>query len=748
MNILKKTKSNFSKFNIILIFALSFVLILIFLINFIIRDTGFSFAYDYIINKLDINSTKNTISLKNKTKSQNNNNQITFEFKDIDGFITEDYLITKKYYPSNQQLYETNNWIRSNGGNFSNKFSNLNYINRENIHNLKLDFKLDLNNKFIKKKWMNNVETNPIFYDGLLYIVTPFKELLAIDILKKKIEWKFKSLKKIDSRGITLWINKNDKNNSCVFVPIRNGLFCINYKTGKLNTKLGKNGFIKTGIVRAAPVIWNDKIVVATVNDQKVKIISLNDGKILNIIDIHPKNRNFKGGSPWGGISFDNKNNLLFLTTGNPRPALIGTSRPGKNKNANSVIALDLNKNKILWTFQEVAHDLWDYDIASPPLLATIKIKDELIDVVIITTKIGNTLVFDRITGQSLHDINYIKVPTSNYIEEITSPKQINVIKPESFMKLNVSLEDFDGRLKYEKLKIINNINDYDFGTFVPPSFEKDVIVYGLHGGAQWPGAVFDPYTQNIFLQVNQIPWLLRLFITSNEEYPQNMLEEYNLYKQYCSSCHQENRIGNYQTIDEKNINYVPSLIKFNDKNFKNYNYFVKKLVNKHSKSFKEVDLKKIHKLFLEWDKKIHSSKNFNANFQWSQFLYSDDLPVTKPPWGKIVSLNIIDGKIRWEVPSGYIKSNKIGTSNFGGLVVTSGGLIFSTGTNDKKLIAMNSSNGQELWSYDMIASGSTAPITFELNGKQYVAAISTGGRYHNYTKNYGELYIFSIDTD
>ena len=104
--------------------------------------------------------------------------------------------------------------------------------------------------------------------------------------------------------------------------------------------------------------------------------------------------------------------------------------------------------------------------------------------------------------------------------------------------------------------------------------------------------------------------------------------------------------------------------------------------------------------------------------------------------------------KINWEVPSGYIKSKKIGTSNFGGLTVTAGEIIISAGTNDKKIIAIDSNNGEELWSYQMIAAGSTAPITFELNQKQYIAVVSTGGRYHNYSKKYGELYVFRLDMD
>ncbi len=534
---------------------LSFLTILImfgfFLYKLIIADTGISFAYDYLLNKLDLNNTNNSVSIKTNNETNEINNQL-FSFVNIEGIIDIKLKNHYKFKPSIKQLEETDTWIRSNGGDFSNKYSIYDQINKNNIKKLKLDFKIDLDNTIFKKKWMNNVETNPIYFDGLLYIITPFKELLAIDILNKKIKWKFKSLKKIDSRGITLWINQRDKKNSCLFVPIRNGIFCINYKTGELNKRLGNNGFIKTGIVRAAPVIWKDNVVVATVNDQKVKIISLDDGEITEIINIHPKDRKFKGGSPWGGISLDKKNNLLFLTTGNPRPALIGTSRPGKNKNANSIIAIKLDEKKILWTFQEVAHDLWDYDIASPPLLAKIKINNKFLDVVIVTTKIGNTLIFDRLTGKSLHDINYIDVPQSDYFAEKVSPKQLIIENPKSFMKLNVSSEDFDDRLKQEKNKIINTIDEFDYGSFIPPSFTKNVIVYGLHGGAQWPGAVFDPYNQNIYLQVNQIPWLLKLYITSNELHPDNMQEAFKLYETNCSSCHMKNRSGNYTTVDEK----------------------------------------------------------------------------------------------------------------------------------------------------------------------------------------------------
>ena len=724
------------------LFIFFFVTVIVVTVKYLIADTGLYFAVDYLRNKIDINNTANQVSIQNKNIDNDNHQYL---FKDIIGLKHQfDYHINTSSI-NELQLTETDSWIRSNGGNFSNKFSNFENINIKNIKDLDLYFKINLNDGIIKKKWMNNVETNPIFYEGVLFFVTPFKELIALDIKEKKILWKFKSLKKIDSRGMSLWINKEDLDSSCIFLPIRNGLFCINYKNGKLNRKIGNSGFIKTGIVRAAPVIWNDYVIVATVDSQKVKYFDLKNGKKAFELNIHPDDRKFKGGSPWGGISIDKKNNLLFLTTGNPRPALLGSSRKGANKNANSIIAIDLKKKEIAWSFQEISHDLWDYDIASPPLLTSIRINEKLLDVVIVTTKIGNTLIFDRLNGNSFHDIFYDNVPRSDFFQEEVSPKQINLKIPEPLIKLETSKYDLDDRIGVEKQNIIKNINNYKFGKFVPPSFNKDVLVYGLHGGAQWPGGVFNPYTQNVYVQVNQIPWLLKLFVSSNRKPPENLKYNYELYIDNCSNCHQENREGIYITKDEKVIKNVPSLIKIFEDKYKNYKNFEENIIKKNYIDIETSNLKKIHDLFLEWDKEILNHNDYKINFQWSQFLYSDNLPATKPPWGEIVSINTIDGKINWRVPNGYINDKKVGTSNFGGLIGTAGELIFATGTEDKKIIALNANNGQEVWSYDMVAAGSTAPSTFQIDNKQYLAVIASGGRYHNYTKSNGELYIFSL---
>jgi len=719
------------------------ILPIIFLFHFMNYDTGVLFSFHYLKNKIVDDYRINQNLIKEEKLSFVNSSEEKFNSKIglINNNFNKNFVKTSKKISSESLV-----WLRSNGGNSSNKFSNYDQINYNNIDSLKLLWKFDSSkNLLINKKWKNNIEINPIFYDGLVYLATPYKEILAIDILTGKLIWKFNSLKKIDSRGMTFWLNKKDQNNSCIFVPIRDTVFCINYKTGKRIKNFGNDGFIKSGLVRAAPVIWNDLLIVATLDTQKIKAFSALNGDFKWEISIHPQDKNFKGGTPWGGISLDSKRNLLFVSTGNPRPALYGASRIGNNKNSNSILAFDLINKKIKWSFQEVSHDLWDYDIASPPLLASLDFDKIIIDVVIVMTKIGNTFILKRETGEPLFDVYYKNAPQSDVINEHTSSMQISRNLPESTIKFEFDVSDLDNRNLDDRDLILNNIDNYKFGWFEPPSLNKTLLLYGLHGGAQWPGGVFDPYSENLFLPVNQIPWKIRLFLSSDERHPNLFEKNYKVYKNNCSSCHGLNRNGKYKTEKEREINFIPNLIDIYNNKYPNSEIFYSKVDKHHKEIFIKQELNKVYKLFKEWDKKIYDNKSSMINFQWSQFLYKDDLPATIPPWGKIVSLNLKNGLINWQVPNGYVGSKKLGTANFGGIIATKGGLLFVTGTDDNKIIALNSKNGNELWSYEMDSAGSTSPTMAMWKDKQILIVIASGGRYHNYKDKSGSIYAFSI---
>ena len=199
-----------------------FIFLFIILIRYFASDTGIFFAYDYLKNKIDINYTSNQVNLNNVNLQ---NNDYEYSIKNIKGLKYRFNNFLNPLKINKEQLAETDTWIRSNGGNFSNKYSNLDLINLNNIQDLELYFKKNLNSDIIKKKWMNNVETNPIFFEGILFFITPFKEIIALEVESKKILWKFKSLKKINSRGMTLWINKKKKMTLVFLFQLETGCF-------------------------------------------------------------------------------------------------------------------------------------------------------------------------------------------------------------------------------------------------------------------------------------------------------------------------------------------------------------------------------------------------------------------------------------------------------------------------------------------------------------------------------------------
>ena len=198
-----------------------------------------------------------------------------------------------------------------------------------------------------------------------------FKNSIVVNIFIKDdyllFETEDKGFYKLDNGSITAWDISSNKLLSEVIVynsiQLSDGSFVLNF---------GNNGFVKDTKTITPLIIYNNLIYLVTFG--VVKYYDLFTGEEKGRIKLHPEEKDFgQGGVPWGGNAFDTKNNILFVVTGNPRPALIGIERTGDNKNTNSLIAIDLKKNKILWTFQDVKHDLWDFDISSPPILTELE---------------------------------------------------------------------------------------------------------------------------------------------------------------------------------------------------------------------------------------------------------------------------------------------------------------------------------------------------------------------------------------
>ena len=688
-----------------------------------------------------------------------NNSNLLENRKDLAKYKYEKGLINKENnqlskFNDNEQIIENSSWTRSHGGNWNTHFSNSNLINKKNIKKLNLIWKrTTIKKENFKSDYRQNIQVNPIVLNNKLIYVTPDWRVEALDGVSGKKIWDIQSVFQPSRRGIVGYVDK-DKG-EYLFIPIGGRIYKIDAKDGKLVKSFGDKGSISS-LTIVAPMIHNDSLVSVSIR-RAVEVFDINSGIKKFQISVHGE-RNFSGGAPWGGAALDKTKGIVYIVTGNPLPSLYGVNRPGENKNTSSIVAFDLKERNILWAFQDVNHDLWDYDIASPPIIHNLEIEGKLFETVIALTKTGNVILLDRNNGKPIFDLRYRKAPISDVPNEITSKYQLDLEKPEKFSKVDFDKNDFD-KLSSEKIEQIEKIiKESKIGWFEAPSFKKDLIIFGLHGGAQWPGGAIDANKHELFIPTNNVPWKLRLYLQSMEQPYKNFIKDQKTLKVYyenCASCHGKNRNGIKNKSGEKLTKYVPSLVglsgKMSDALF-GKKYFDKKFELAHPEKFKDLDLNKLKLLFTEWDNHLYENKLIrveNNVYSWTQFLTDDDLPASNPPWGYIAKINLTSGNLEWKKPIGKKMINnewiETGSTIFGGVALNKSGVLFVTGTSDNYVYGIDADSGKELWNYKMEASGSAPPILYEIDGRQYLSIISTGGAYNDYKEKGSTIYTFSI---
>ena len=401
------------------------------------------------------------------------------------------------------------NWPRSHGGFSSMRFSSLDLINKNNVGKLKLAWQFNSNDG---KK---GIQANPVVYEGMVYLPTPGNNIVCLDGTNGKVIWRYETEKGYNAakRGLLIW--KDEKNNTLrLYFTNDDQLISLNAKTGKPIKSFGHNGIVKIGSSSIPPAIIDNKLILGTFRPS-IEAYDIENGKLYwkyYLREISEENfgeRDFKGGFPWGGLSADTKNGIVYLSTGNPKPNFVGTLRPGKNLFANSVIAFDVRNKKKLWHFQETCHDIWNYDIPSPPILTTINKYSKRIDVVVVVTKLGNTLVLDRYTGEPIFDYEMKLAPVSILPGEKTCKYQPSVKLPEPFARNVFKKEDVTNLSESSKKYVLSIVENSNYGFFVPYEPNKNTIQYGENGGAQWTGASVDPYKNIMYVTANNIPWIV-----------------------------------------------------------------------------------------------------------------------------------------------------------------------------------------------------------------------------------------------
>jgi quinoprotein glucose dehydrogenase len=438
----------------------------------------------------------------------------------------------------------------------------------------------------------------------------------------------------------------------------------------------------------------------------------------------------------WSGMALDEKRGLLFIPTGSAAFDFYGANRVGDDLFADCLLALKADTGERVWHFQEVHHDIWDRDLPSPPSLVTITRNGRKVDAVAQTTKSGYVYVFERETGKPLFPIEERAVPKSELAGEVTAKTQPFPLLPAPFARQALTEEMLTDRTPAaHEAALARFRKTLSAGQFVPASTQGTIIFPGFDGGAEWGGSAFDPQTGLLYVNANEMAWILRM--VEQHENKTNQASGKSLYMTNCAGCHRPDLSGGLPEFPSlKNLS-----TRYTDAD-------VMKLLQQGSgrmPAFAQLGnpaIKAIAEFVLNGeDTTVESKQNPQLfmrylNDGYNRFLDSEGYPAIKPPWGTLNAINLNTGQYAWKIPFGeYPKlaaegKTKTGSENYGGPVVTAGGLVFIGATSyDKKFHAFDKRTGELLWETTLPFAGNATPATYQVGGRQYVVIAAGGGK-------------------
>jgi len=412
-------------------------------------------------------------------------------------------------------------------------------------------------------------EATPILVNDTLYFPTPFNRVIALNPETGEEKWTYDP--KIDltgnyanqftSRGVTYWEDDSDIDQPLqkrIFAATNDGrLFALDADTGKLITKFGKDGQIDLNKgpgqqnwvgeyqVTSPPAVIGDIVIVGSaVGDNSrieapsgvVRAFNARNGKMIWDWDLAPPDAKKRGlptsdagyvlSSPnvWAPMAVDEELGLVFVPTGNSTPDYFGGHRNGLDHYASSVVALDGKTGKVVWNYQTVHHDLWDFDVPAQPTLTNMIKDGKTIPVVVQATKMGFLFVLDRATGEPIFEIEERPVPQTTVPGEFTSATQPFPTKPPPLIPTHITADDAWGLYWGDKASCREQLEGLHFeGMYTPPRVNEPTLMYpGNAGGSNWGGIAADPNRNIVVANVMDMAWIVTLIprdeITSTKQ--------------------------------------------------------------------------------------------------------------------------------------------------------------------------------------------------------------------------------------
>jgi quinoprotein glucose dehydrogenase len=665
---------------------------------------------------------------------------------------------TRTQAASGSTTQQHQDWPVYGGAPENNHYSSLTQINRNNVKQLTAAWSFDTQEE-------GGLQTSPIVIEGVLYGITPTQKVFALDAATGKLLWKFDSGIKgtQPDRGLAYWA---DGKNSRILVGVMNSLYALDAATGKpistfgeqgridLRENLGREPASSQSVYLTSPgIVYKDLVIVGGRNPEtlpappgNIRAYDVRTGKLrwsFHTVplpgefgyDTWPKEawKSTGAANNWAGMALDSKRGMVYAPTGSAAFDFYGADRVGDDLFANCLIALNAQTGERIWHFQGVRHDLWDRDFPSPPALLTVKRDGKDVDAVAQTTKQGFVYLFDRANGSPLFPIEYHKYPPSTVPDEVPAVEQPLPTRPAPFARQLLTADLLTNRTPEVHQWALEKFQRFrSEGQFVPFGVGKDTVVFpGFDGGAEWGGPAVDPNTGILYVNANDVAWTGALAENTGGNSPKA------IYMSQCGVCHGENMTGSPPAM--------PSLVGVGDRltpvqiatTIKNGKGRMPGFPNLNDDQLFAL----IGYLMSGESKELASSGPPPASLKYrftgyKKFLDTEGYPAVAPPWGTLNAINLNTGEYLWKIPLGEYPelaakgTKNTGTENYGGPIVTAGGLLFIGATNfDKKFRALDKSTGELLWETTLPFSGNATPVTYEVNGRQFVVIAAGGGK-------------------
>jgi len=657
-------------------------------------------------------------------------------------------------------------------------YSSLTQINRSNVGDLRVAWSYDAGGE-------RPYEFSPLIVGKTMYVLAQKTSIVALDAASGRQLWVYHS-KDVPlmemHRGINFWQSK-DGSEQRLLMAFSNRLEAIDARSGELIRTFGTDGSVdlKAGLGRdpstiiqiqsATPgQIYGDLIILGSSTGEEygsppgdIRAYDVRTGKMAWIFhtiphpgefgyETWPKDAWKTGGGTncWGEMSLDEQRGLVYVPTGAPVYDFYGADRKGNNLFADSLLALDAKTGKLIWYFQLVHHDLWDYDATAAPQLLTIRHEGKELPIVAQASKQGFLYVFNRETGKPIWPVEEREVPKSEVPEEASSSTQPFPSKPEPFARQKFTLADLDPYLltpadrdRWKKI-VAGAVNK---GLFTPPGLTDTIQMPGNHGGANWGMTASDPTRGWMFVYAMNIPAILKLenrlppFLWEIPTDAPPLQRGAAVYHFYCERCHGTDHQGAppaIPSLENARTVYGEPLIK--------------SLVHngyKEMPAYPDLYDALVHDLVQYLEQPVTASTIAEEKATptpapasgvalpkryWSG--YGLQPAIINPPWSALTAYDLNQGTIKWQMPVGDSPASTAQGVEGGGImmprngpVVTAGGLIFMATRDEGKLRAFDEETGKEVWSFTMPAASEGVPAVYEVDGQEYLVVCATSAK-------------------